>query len=284
MKKYISSLLAAALSASTLTALESPITESTTISSSETINSPLIVRNPEGKFVQLKILGSGTVLTSNYSGPDYAIDLKASTQLVIEDGGGLNITTSGSGVAIRSGASMLVNTSVGEIEMAKVVLFGSKLTIKSENAFSCGKTGTTLMLVSNGSYMELAASQSFNKMDIRANSTIKFSDNVSLNFKDIDITNSASKIDVVLEDFSNTNSIYFGSASGLSLTDGVLTVSKSDKSIDYTFKDKAGEIMKNLVLDAKTNTLTLASIPEPSTYAAVFGALALGLALYRRRK
>lgn len=158
MKKYISALLAAALSASTLVALESPITESTTISSSETINSPLIVRNPEGKFVQLKILGSGTVLTSNYSGPDYAIDLKASTQLVIEDGGGLNITTSGSGVAIRSGASMLVNTSVGEIEMAKVVLFGSKLTIKSENAFSCGKTGTTLMLVSNGSYMELAAS------------------------------------------------------------------------------------------------------------------------------
>ena len=284
MKKYISTLLAAALSASTFAALESPITESTTVSSSETVNSQLIVRNPEGKFVQLKILGSGTVLTSNYSGSDYAIDLKASTQLVIEDGGGLNITTSGSGVAIRSGASMLVNTSVGEIEMAKVVLFGSKLTIKSENAFSCGKTGTTLMLVSNGSYMELAASQSFNKMDIRANSTIKFSDGVTLNFKDIDITNSASKIDVVLEDFSNTNSIYFGSASGLSLINGVLTVSKSDKSIDYTFKDKAGEIMKNLVLDAKTNTLTLASIPEPSTYAAVFGALALGLALYRRRK
>lgn len=284
MKKYISTLLAAALSASTLVALESPITESTTISSSETINSPLIVRNPEGKFVQLKILGSGTVLTSNYSGLDYAIDLKASTQLVIEDGGGLNITTSGSGVAIHSGASMLVNKVVGKIEMAKVVLFGSKLTIKSENAFSYKDTGTTLMLVSNGSYMELAASQSFNKMDIRANSTIKFSDGVTLNFKDIDITNSASKIDVVLEDFSNTNSIYFGSASGLSLIDGVLTVSKSDKSIDYTFKDKAGEIMKNLVLDAKTNTLTLASIPEPSTYAAVFGALALGLALYRRRK
>ena len=284
MKKYISTLLAAALSASTFAALESPITESTTVSSSETVNSQLIVRNPEGKFVQLKILGSGTVLTSNYSGPDYAIDLKASTQLVIEGGGGLNITTSGSGVAIRSGASMLVNKVVGKIEMSKVVLFGSKLTINSENAFSCGKIGTTLMLVSNGSYMELAASQSFNKMDIRANSTIKFSDGVTLNFKDIDITNSASKIDVVLEDFSNTNSIYFGSASGLSLTDGVLTVSKSDKSIDYTFKDKAGEIMKNLVLDATTNTLTLASIPEPSTYAAVFGALALGLALYRRRK
>lgn len=64
----------------------------------------------------------------------------------------------------------------------------------------------------------------------------------------------------------------------------MLTVSNSTKSIDYTFKDKAGEIMKNLVLDAATNTLTLASIPEPSTYAAVFGALALGLALYRRRK
>ena len=30
--------------------------------------------------------------------------------------------------------------------------------------------------------------------------------------------------------------------------------------------------------------LSVKQIPEPSTYAAVFGALALGLALYRRRK
>lgn len=283
MKKYISSLLAAALSASTLTALESPITESTTISSSETVNSPLIVRSLDGNNVQLKISNPGALLTSTTSG--YAIDLEKNTSLVIEDGGGLNITTSGSGVAIRSGASMLVNTHVGEIEMAKVVLLSGTLTIRSEDAFSYKDIGTTLMLASEKSRMVLEASQSFNIMNIRANSTIKFSDGVTLNFKDIDLGYCAStKIDVVLEDFSNTNSIYFGSASGLSLTDGVLTVSKSDKSIDYTFKDKAGEIMKNLVLDAKTNTLTLASIPEPSTYAAVFGALALGLALYRRRK
>lgn len=283
MKKYISTLLAAVFSASTLTALESPITESTTISSSETINSPLIVQSTQGKYVQLTISGPETVLTANCS--NYAIDLKeGNTSLVIEGGGGLNITTSGSGVAIRSGASMLVNNVVGKIEMSKVALLSGTLTIRSEDAFSYKDIGTTLMLASEKSRMVLEASQSFNKMDIRANSTIKFSDGVTLKFKDIDITYSASKIDVVLEDFSNTNSIYFGSASGLSLTDGVLTVSKSDKSIDYTFKDKAGEIMKNLVLDATTNTLTLASIPEPSTYAAVFGALALGLALYRRRK
>lgn len=283
MKKYISTLLAAALSASTLTALESPITESTTISSSETVNSPLIVQSTQGKYVQLTISGPETVLTANCS--NYAIDLKeGNTSLVIEGGGGLNITTSGSGVAIRSGASMLVNNVVGKIEMSKVALLSGTLTIRSEDAFSYKDIGTTLMLASEKSRMVLEASQSFNKMDIRANSTIKFSDGVTLKFKDIDITYSASKIDVVLEDFSNTNSIYFGSASGLSLTDGVLTVSKSDKSIDYTFKDKAGEIMKNLVLDTATNTLTLASIPEPSTYAAVFGALALGLALYRRRK
>ena len=282
MKKYISTLLAAALSASTLVALESPITESTTISSSETVNSPLIVRSLDGNNVQLKISNPGALLTSTTSG--YAIDLEANTSLVIEYYGGLNITTSGSGVAIRSGASMLVNKVVGKIEMSKVVLLSGTLTINKENAFSYKDIGTTLMLASEKSRMVLEASQSFNKMDIRANSTIKFSDGVTLNFKDIDITNSAPKIDVVLEDFSNTNSIYFGSASGLSLTDGVLTVSKSDKSVDYTFKDKAGEIMKNLVLDTATNTLTLASIPEPSTYAAVFGALALGLALYRRRK
>lgn len=282
MKKYISALLAAAFSASTFAALESPITASTEINAPETVNSQLIVSSLDGKNVQLKISGPEALLTSTTSG--YAIDLKENTSLLIEYKGGLNITPENSGVSIRNGASMMVNRIVGDVKMAKVVVWGGTLTIRKENAFSYGNAGTILMLVANGSYMVLDASQSFNKMDIRYNSKIKFSDGVSLNFKNIDITNSAPKIDVVLEDFSNTNSICFGSASGLSLTDGVLTVSNSTKSVDYTFKDKAGEIMKNLVLDAATNTLTLASIPEPSTYAAVFGALALGLALYRRRK
>lgn len=282
MKKYISALLAAAFSASTFAALESPITASIDIDSPETVNSQLIVRSLDGKNVQLKISGPEALLTSTKSG--YAIDLEENTSLLIEYKGGLNITPENSGVSIRNGASMMVNRIVGDVKMAKVVVWGGTLTIRKENAFSYGNVGTILMLVANGSYMVLDASQSFNKMDIRYNSKIKFSDGVTLNFKNIDISNSASKIDVVLEDFSNTNSICFGSASGLSLTDGVLTVSNSTKSVDYTFKDKAGEIMKNLVLDAATNTLTLASIPEPSTYAAVFGALALGLALYRRRK
>lgn len=282
MKKYISALLAAAFSASTFAALESPITASTDIDSPETVNSQLIVRSLDGKNVQLKISGPEALLTSTKSG--YAIDLEENTSLLIEYKGGLNITPENSGVSIMNGASMTVNRIVGDVKMAKVVVWGGTLTIRKENAFSYGNAGTILMLVANGSYMVLDASQSFNKMDIRYNSKIKFSDGVTLNFKNIDISNSASKIDVVLEDFSNTNSICFGSASGLSLTDGVLTVSNSTKSVDYTFKDKAGEIMKNLVLDAATNTLTLASIPEPSTYAAVFGALALGLALYRRRK
>lgn len=282
MKKYISALLAAAFSASTFAALESPITASTDIDSPETVNSQLIVRSLDGNNVQLKISGPEALLTSTKSG--YAIDLEENTSLLIEYKGGLNITPENSGVSIRNGASMMVNRIVGDVKMAKVVVWGGTLTIRKENAFSYGNVGTILMLVANGSYMVLDASQSFNKMDIRYNSKIKFSDGVTLNFKNIDISNSASKIDVVLEDFSNTNSICFGSASGLSLTDGVLTVSNSTKSVDYTFKDKAGEIMKNLVLDAATNTLTLASIPEPSTYAAVFGALALGLALYRRRK
>ncbi len=282
MKKYISALLAAAFSASTFAALESPITTSTVINSPETVNSQLIVQSLDGKNVQLKISNPGALLTSTQSG--YAIDLKENTSLLIEFHGGLNITPENSGVSIAKGASMLVNRVVGDVKMAKVVVWGGTLTINKENAFSYGNVGTTLMLVGDKSYMELNASQSFNRMDIRYNSKIKFSDGVTLNFRGIDIYNSSPKVDIVLEDFSNTNSICFGSASGLSLTDGVLTVSNSTKSVDYTFKDKAGEIMKNLVLDTATNTLTLASIPEPSTYAAVFGALALGLALYRRRK
>lgn len=282
MKKYISTLLAAAFSASAFAALESPITTSTGVNSAETVDSQLILRSLDGNNVELKIAGKDALLTSTKSG--YAIDLEKNTSLLIEYYGGLNITSAGSGVRINSGSFMTVNRIVGDIKMSKVVIWGGKLTIRKENAFTYGSNGTTLMMVAPSSYLVLDATQSFNRMDIRYNSKIKFADGVKLNFKGIDIANSAAKIEVVLEDFSDTNSICFGSASGLSLTDGVLTVSNGTKSVDYTFKDKAGEIMKNLVLDTATNTLTLASIPEPATYAAVFGALALGLALYRRGK
>lgn len=283
MKKHISTLLAAVFSASAFAALESPITESTGINSAETTDSQLVVRSLDGNIVELKIAGTDALLTSSFSG--YAVSLEKNTSLVIEYYGGLNITTANSGVSIAGGASMTVNRIVGDVKMSKVVIWGGgKLIVRKENAFSYGSTGTTLMMVGANSYMDLGASQSFNKMDIRSNAQIKFADGVSLNFKGIDIGNASTDIEIVLEDFSNTNSISFGSASGLSLTDGVLTVSNGTKNVNYTFKDKAGETMKNLVLDAATNTLTLASIPEPSTYAAVFGALALGLALYRRRK
>lgn len=282
MKKYISTLLAAAFSASAFAALESPITTSTGVNTAETVDSQLILRSLDGNNVELKIAGKDALLTSTKSG--YAIDLEKNTSLLIEYYGGLNITSAGSGVRINSGSFMTVNRIVGDIKMSKVVIWGGKLTIRKENAFTYGSNGTTLMMVAPSSYLVLDATQSFNRMDIRYNSKIKFADGVKLNFKGIDIANSAAKIEVVLEDFSDTNSICFGSASGLSLTDGVLTVSNGTKSVDYTFKDKAGEIMKNLVLDTATNTLTLASIPEPATYAAVFGALALGLALYRRGK
>lgn len=282
MKKYISTLLAAAFSASAFAALESPITTSTGVNTAETVDSQLIVRSLDGNNVELKIAGKDALLTSTKSG--YAIELEKNTSLLIEYYGGLNITSAGSGVKINSGSFMTINRIVGDIKMSKVVIWGGKLTIRKENAFTYGSNGTTLMMVAPSSYLVLDATQSFNRMDIRYNSKIKFADGVKLNFKGIDIANSAAKIEVVLEDFSDTNSICFGSASGLSLTDGVLTVSNGTKSVDYTFKDKAGEIMKNLVLDTATNTLTLASIPEPATYAAVFGALALGLALYRRGK
>ena len=282
MKKYISTLLAAALSASAFAALESPITTSTAIGTAETVDSQLIVRSLDGNNVELKIVGKDALLTSTKSG--YAIDLEKNTSLVIEYYGGLNITPAGSGVSIRSGASMTVNRVVGDIKMAKVVLWGSKLTIRKENAFSYGDTGTTIMMAAPNSTLNLEASQKFNNMDIRFNSKIKFADDVKLDFNKVDIGVANGDIEVVLEDFNETNSICFGTTSGLSLSDGVLTVSNATKTVNYTFKDKAGEVMKNLVLDTATNTMTLASIPEPATYAAVFGALALGLVLYRRRK
>jgi hypothetical protein len=37
-------------------------------------------------------------------------------------------------------------------------------------------------------------------------------------------------------------------------------------------------------IDVKINSISASAIPEPSTYAALFGAAALGLAVYRKRR
>ncbi|MCD8482120.1 MAG: PEP-CTERM sorting domain-containing protein [Verrucomicrobia bacterium] len=77
----------------------------------------------------------------------------------------------------------------------------------------------------------------------------------------------------------------------LSLTDGTSTISISDNSVPnadfFTFNTVTfGYYNRNTAhfLDVDNITITYSPIPEPGTYAAIFGLLALAFCLRQRRR
>ena len=69
--------------------------------------------------------------------------------------------------------------------------------------------------------------------------------------------------------------------SGCDISNGVITKGKS--TITITAYDKSGELLSGGVWQHQNGYLNYV-IPEPAEWAAIFGAIALGLAVYRRRK
>ena len=85
------------------------------------------------------------------------------------------------------------------------------------------------------------------------------------------------------QDFAGSTNL-FTIADGANLTQNGETVTLADLEENMTVTYN-GEVLDNSQwsFDSITGKLT-ASVPEPSTYAAIFGALALAFAAYRRRK
>lgn len=85
------------------------------------------------------------------------------------------------------------------------------------------------------------------------------------------------------QDFAGSTNL-FTIADGANLTQNgeTVTLAELEENMTVTYN---GEVLDNSqwTFDSITGKLT-ASVPEPSTYAAIFGALALAFAAYRRRK
>ena len=81
--------------------------------------------------------------------------------------------------------------------------------------------------------------------------------------------------------YSSSNSFYFT----LDGRNYVECVAGTGNVNDYTYNlDGVMLDFERTTVDGVTTLNLVYSVPEPSTYAAVFGALALGFAMYRRRK
>jgi len=72
-------------------------------------------------------------------------------------------------------------------------------------------------------------------------------------------------------DFSSISLSGSGYSGTLTDSSGIWTV--TEDGLEFTYTDGTGEL-----------TTTLSAVPEPSTYALIFGGLALGMAFYRRRR
>ena len=91
---------------------------------------------------------------------------------------------------------------------------------------------------------------------------------------------SIENLNIILDDLSPLEfSEIFSSSDGD-------TIVFSDKLTNITVSNSSGEPYDNVLFsyDADGNVIGIAAVPEPATFAAVFGALALAFAAYRKRR
>ncbi len=208
---------------------------------------------------------------------------------------------SGSGVMNSEGVLELNNGSDFKIlDNAKVNLTKtnatvnlkdkSELTIAAKNAI--GNNGKLVSLAIRAEALSAAnatlnvlADNKFDKLYFNRSSnttlTITVADGAHLYFNGLDLSSyTAGKITLNIKDFVE-QSIFFKDITGW---EDITTVSLSDTAGNTYTKDDLYLVEGNYIDGTNGYWLSTSAIPEPSTWAAIFGALALALAVYRKRR
>lgn len=190
------------------------------------------------------------------------------------------------------------NSSIDMIDL----YMSSSTVLKLEDNVTFGNQSNAITLMSNQKNMEIdASSTDAKKVELKAlnftlNNTliIKLSDQLfsvaSMNTLKGDMGSSK----FILEDFKN-DLFKIEDVSNISLTkDGVITFADKGGTLTLSAKDTNGNAIDISAYDGWyfTNDGFLniagypisASVPEPAEWAMILGALALGFAIYRRRK
>ena len=157
----------------------------------------------------------------------------------------------------------------------RVILSGGTLKIASKDAVA-----TNIGLDKNtSSTISISADNSFQSLYFNENTHLSLilTDNAKASFKGV---GAATSVDMSIEGFA-ADSVFFNSNTWWN--NALITATDAEGNVyqkDQLELVAAGEDFAQY----GKYVLSVKQIPEPSTYAAVFGALALGLALYRRRK
>ena len=186
--------------------------------------------------------------------------------------------------ALRINSGAVVEIASGRADSAirkgdegdgRVILAGGTLKIASKDAIA-----TNIGLDANtASTISISADNSFQSLYFNENTHLNLilTDNAKATFKGV---GAASNVDMSIEGFA-ADSVFFNSNAWWN--NALITATDADGNVyqkDQLELVAAGEDFAQY----GKYVLSVKAIPEPSTYAAVFGTLALGLALCRRRK
>lgn len=193
--------------------------------------------------------------------------------------------------------SFLIIENGGKLRVARISLTSkdSQIILGATDALKTSNGGNTTIFFFTNSTLNLCAAGAFSfNFQTREGSiaTLSFNEDARLNVMDhIDKTNYTMN----LVDFTETNSIFFSSK-----IDGECILKLEDLGSDYAVSFYNGDTLKKKItltgadlsefslskatVDGVDGYLLSAAIPEPAEWAMIFGAIALGLAVYRRRK
>ena len=185
--------------------------------------------------------------------------------------------------ALKINSGAVVEIAAGRTDTAirksgdsgRVILSGGTLKIASKDAVATNiglnkDTSSTISISADNSFQSLYFNEG-------THLSLILTDNAKASFKGV---GAATSVDMSIEGFA-TDSVFFNSntwwnSALITATDAEGNVYQKDQLELVAAGEDFAQYGKYV--------LSVKQIPEPSTYAAVFGALALGLALYRRRK
>ena len=229
-------------------------------------------------------------------GVQYALDIKSGATVNVLNGGHIDMNSNTKDFKVIK-VDGVFNVESGTVSTNKITLgTSSKFILSQANAISPSSLPKAyLTLAGKNMSVEMNASQAF-ILDIRqtASANLSIASSAVLTvaswYVHENIADTAAPTAVVLNDFVS-NSIFLADSAITAYDisdDGVLSVSYTQgtqvKRQNFSFLDKNGDIIAMKLVDGVGGKYLSTAIPEPAEWAAVFGALALGFAVCRRRR
>ena len=247
----------------------------------------------------LNVIGSNAklIFDSSISGVQYALDIKYGGEMYVSDGALVDMNSVQKDFkVIRVGDYLQVDTGA-KIRTNKITIADNgEFNLAQANAISASSLANPYLTFAGGAnLLTLRASQTF-ILDIRttSNATMTIFPEAVLTVSNwyvhTNVSDSADPTVVYLNDFVS-NSIFLADSSNTAYSiseDGVLTVTYTEgttvKKQRFSFLDAYDNVLAMKLVDAEGGKYLSTAIPEPAEWAAIFGAIALGLAVYRRRR